>query len=112
MPWAVILADFGSFFADFGKLELFLPFMCSYPGCYRQIRFALEGTTKSAVTAEATLLSQLLGREGTMNINSLVIKINEVIDTQIIDIGIVCRAQTGEILTKIETVGTDGFCKL
>ena len=34
------------------------------------------------------------------------------LDAQSVDIGIVSHAPTGEILTQIETVGSDSLCKL
>ena len=47
-----------------------------------------------------------------MSSGCLAVKIEEVLDAQSVDIGIVSHASTGEILTQIETVGSDSLCKL
>lgn len=112
MSYAVIIADFGSFIADFGTLGSFQPLICFHPGSHRQSRFALEGTAKGVITAETTLLSQLLSGERAMSFNSIAIETGEVIDSQIVNIGIVSQTLTGEILAEIETIGADGFGKL
>ena len=82
------------------------------PSSHRLSRFALEGTTKGVVTAETTLLCQLHDGERSMSSNSLAIDADEVIDTQIVNIGIISRILTGEILAEIEPVGTNSFGKL
>ena len=57
-------------------------------------------------------MSQLLGGKETLVINSLTIETDEMIDTQIVDIGIVSSALTGEILTEIGAVSTNSLSKL
>ena len=53
-----------------------------------------------------------MGSDGTLGIDSLAIETDEMIDAQIVDIVIISRTLTGEILTEIETVGTNSFGKL
>ena len=72
----------------------------------------LEGEPEGAVTPVSAFACQLLGGEGTAFGNSLTIKSDEIIDAQIVDIGIVGDAQGREILAEIETVGSDSFGKL
>ena len=57
-------------------------------------------------------MSQLLGGKETLVINSLTIETDEMIDTQIVDIGIVSSVLTGEILTEIGAVSTNSLSKL
>ena len=47
-----------------------------------------------------------------MGSDSLVVELDKVLDTQTIDIGIICHALTGEMLAQIETVGSNSLCKL
>ena len=112
---------FRHFFADFVTLGLSnLAFLASllslarslHPGSHRLSRLALEGISKCIVTAETTLQGQLLGSDETLGIDSLAIETNEMIDAQIVDIGIVSRALIREILTEIVTVGTNSLGKL
>jgi len=55
----------------------------------------------------ATLKSQLLGDDRAMSSDSFVIKTDEMIDSQIVDIGIVIHALTGEILAEIKAVNAN-----
>lgn len=57
-------------------------------------------------------MSQLLDGERALGGNSLAIESDEMIDTQIVDISIIIHAPAGEILTQIESVGTNGLGKL
>ena len=57
-------------------------------------------------------MSQLLDGERALGGNSLAIESDEMIDTQIVDISIIIHALAGEILTQIESVGTNGLGKL
>ena len=83
-----------------------------HPGSHRQTHFALEGIVKGVIITEAALLSQLLGGERATGINGLALEDDEVVDAQIVDIGIVSRALIGKILAEIETVGSNSFSKL
>ena len=103
MSWAVIFADFITFFADFITSGVSEPF---HPGCHRESRLSLDNITKSAVTMVATLQSQLLGSDGAIGFDCLTIETDEMIDAQIVDIGIVIHAQTGEIMAEIMAVNT------
>ena len=60
----------------------------------------------------ATFACQLPGSEGTAFGNSLTIESLEMMDAQVVDIGIISDALSGEILAEIEAVGTNGFSKL
>jgi hypothetical protein len=106
----VIIADLETIFADL--LTLVFSKKSFYPGSHRLSRLALNDTTKSTVTAVATLLSQLLGTEVALFSNSLMIEVDKVMDAQIVDIGIIGHALTGEILAEIVTVGTNGLSEL
>ena len=83
-----------------------------YPGRDRLTHHTLEDIAKRAVTLESTLIGQLLSGEGTLGGGSLTIEIGEMMDAQIVDIGIVSDALTGEILPEISSVGTNSSTKL
>ena len=83
-----------------------------HPGSHRLARPALTGIAEGVVASVATLAGQLLGGDGASGSMCLVIEIDEVIDSQIVDISIVVHALTGEILAEIVSVGTDGLGKL
>ena len=83
-----------------------------HPDCHGLPHALLEGEAEGAVAPVAAVVSQLFGGEGTLGSDSLTIETDEMINAQVVDIGIVCRFLTGEILAKIETVGTNGLCKL
>ena len=72
----------------------------------------LEGEPEGAVAVVAAFACQLLGCEGTVFGNSLTIETRDMINAQVVDIGIVGDALGGEILAEIETVGPDSFGKL
>ena len=57
-------------------------------------------------------MSQLLGGEWTMSSDSFMVEADEVVDAQPVDISIVCRALTGEILAEIVTVDADSLGEL
>ena len=71
-----------------------------------------ERAAEGAVAAEATLLCQLLGANGLFGSNGFLIATDEVVDAQIVDIGIVGDALTREILAEIRAVGTNGMGQL
>ena len=84
----------------------------AHPGCYALTRTLLERETESAVTPVAALVSQLLGGNRSLGGDCLMIKSHEVIDAEVVDIGIVSDALTGEILAEIEAVGTNSLSQL
>ena len=63
--------------------------VAAHPGCYGLPHSLLEGNAKSAVTPIAALGSQLLGSEATLGGYSLAIQAHEMLDAQVVDIGIV-----------------------
>ncbi len=71
----------------------------------------LESEAESAVAAVAALVGELLGREGLPGSGSLATEIHEVVDAQVVDIGVVMDALLGEILAEIEAVGANGLCE-
>ena len=83
-----------------------------HPGRYGLAHALLEGEAEGAVAAVAAVDGQLLGREGALGGDSLVIEADEMTDAQIVDIGIVGGILMGEILAEIGAVGTDGLGKL
>jgi hypothetical protein len=71
-----------------------------------------ERAAEGAVAAEATLVGQLFGTDGQAGGGSLLVEVDEVVDAQIVDIGIVGDALTREILAEIRAVGTNGLGQL
>ena len=72
----------------------------------------LEGEPEGAIATVSAFACQLLGGERSAFSNSLTIEIGEMVDAQVVDIGIVGDALTGEILAEIVAVGANGFGKL
>ena len=70
-----------------------------------------KGEAEGAVAAEAAVFGKLLYDDGLSGRDCLTIKLYEVIDAQIVDIGIVGDTLTGEILTEIGTVGAENLGK-
>ena len=60
----------------------------------------------------AAFVSQLLGSERAHVSDSLVIETNEMMDTQVVDIGIVSGVLAREILAQVEAVRAKGLGKL
>ena len=83
-----------------------------HPGSYRLSHFALEGTAKSVVVAEAALLGQLISGERATLVNDLTIESCEMADAQVVDISIVSHALSSKILAEIKAVCANGFGKL
>ena len=134
----MILADFITVFADFIILGFPMPFMfilalqaslltlgrvqasltlllltrSLHPGSNRLSRLALESITEGVVTSVATLQSQLLDSDGTLSSNSLAIETDKMVDSQIVDIGIVVHALSREIPAEIESICTNSLGKL
>ena len=84
----------------------------AHPGCYGLSRALFEGKTEGAVTAVAALLGQLLGNDGLSGSGGLFVEAHEVVDAQVVDIGIVGDALTGEILAEIKTVDANRLSQL
>ena len=57
-------------------------------------------------------MSQLLDRYRLMASDSLMVETDEMLDAQSVDVDIISRALTGEMLTQIETVGSNNLSKL
>ena len=66
----------------------------AYPGRHALTRAFLEGEAESAVAAIAAFPGQLLGDDGLSGSGGLLVAADEVVYTQIIDIGIVSDALT------------------
>ena len=79
----------------------------AYPVGYVLARALLEGQAEGAVTVVATFVGQLLDGIELMGAGYLLIAADEVVDAQIINIGIVSDALTGEILAEIAAVSTN-----
>ena len=79
-----------------------------HPGCYGLPHALFEGETESTVTPVSTVIGQLLGGEGASRSNSLAIEIDEMIDAQVVNIGIVSDALLDEIVGKISAISTNG----
>ena len=91
----------------FLQISLLLLAHSPHPSSHRLACPALKGITEGVVASVATLHSQLLDGEGTLGSDSLVIKADEMINSQIVDISIIIQALTGEILTEIVAVGAN-----
>jgi hypothetical protein len=83
-----------------------------HPLCRSHTHALLEGGIKCAVTTETTLVSQLLDRYRLMASDSLMVETDEMLDAQSVDVDIISHALTGEMLTQIETVGSNNLSKL
>ena len=67
----------------------------------------LERGIEGAVATEAALVGQLLDRYGLADGVSLVVETDEMLDAKIVDVGVVCRALTVEILAEVGAVDTN-----
>ena len=68
----------------------------AHPSLYGLSHALFESEAESAVTAVAAVVGQLLGSEGLLGLDGLVIVADKVIDAEVVDIGIVsdaCHAQ-------------------
>lgn len=65
----------------------------------------LEGGTECAVTAEPTLIGQLLGNDRLTVGDGFTVEVDEMPDAQTVDVGIVGGALQGEVLTEIHAIG-------
>ena len=72
----------------------------------------LEGEAEGAVAAVAAFAGQLLGYDGHSGSDDLLVATDEVVDAQVIDIGVVGDALTGEELAEVEAVGANGLGQL
>ena len=72
----------------------------------------LEGEAEGAVAAVAAFAGQLLGYDGHSGSDDLLVAADEVVDAQVIDIGVVGDALTGEELAEVEAVGANGLGQL
>ena len=65
-----------------------------YPGGYALARALFEGQAEGAIAAVAAFAGQLLGNDGLSCCDGLLIAADEVVNAQIVDIGIVSDALT------------------
>ena len=82
---------------------LILPLLSriAHPFSHVLTHLQLEGMPESAVTPVAAFACQLLGGVGTVGSNSFTIETHEMMDAQIVDIGIVSDALSRKILAEI-----------
>ena len=81
----------------------------AHPCGHAQAHALREGTTEGPVAAEAALVCQFLSDDGLSGSGEFLIAFDEVVDAQIINIGIVSDALTREILAEIRAVGANGL---
>lgn len=93
------------------KLKV-LPGYFAYPGCNGLSHALLEGEAEGAVASVAAFAGQLLGCDGLMGSNSLSIETHEVVDAQVVDVGIVGSAMAGEKLAEIKAVDANSLGQL
>ena len=82
------------------------PLCCSHSHCL------LEGGAECAITAEATLIGELLGYYRLMGSESFIVEFDEVLDAQTVDVGIVGNTLHGKVLTEIDTISTNQLGEL
>ena len=86
--------------------------MLSHPGCNSQSRSLFESCAERTVAMIAALQRQLLGGNSAFLALSLAVELNEVVDTQAIDVSIIRLALGGKIGTQIGAVGVYGLGQL
>ena len=91
---------------------LFSLSFASHPCCHSLSHTLFEGGAESTVTTEATFVGQLLRGEGTLTGNGFAIEIDEVSDTQVVDVSVVGQSLLGKILAKVVMVGAYGLSEL
>lgn len=89
-----------------------LPPRFTQPGSHGLTGALLEGEAEGAVTAVAAVTCQLLGDDSLSGGGGFLTEGDEVVDAQIIDIGIIGDALAGEVLAEIGAVGADGLRQL
>ena len=107
-----IIAHFETDFAYFENMRCSFLVHIAHPGCHGLSHALLEGETEGAVTPIATVAGQLLRSVGLLGCNGLTVVADEVLNAEVVDIGIVGDALSGEIAAEIEAVGTNGLGKL
>jgi hypothetical protein len=83
--------------------------ICTHPRRYGLTHALLKGECECAVTSVTTLIGQLLGGDDALGSHHLMVQVDKMLDAQVVDIDIVSGVLTGEILTEIEAVGTNGL---
>ena len=83
-----------------------------HPCSYAHASALLESEAEGAVAAVAAFACQQLGYDGVSGCKYLVVAADEVVDAQVVDIGVVGNALTGEILAEIRAVGTNHLGQL
>ena len=78
-----------------------------HPVCYRLAHALRAGEAESAVTVVTAFADQLLDGKGLLGAGDLLVAADEIVDAQIVDIGVVGDALTGEILAEIRAVGAN-----
>ena len=81
--------------------------MRTHPGSDGLAYALLEGQAERAVAAVAAFAGQLLGSDGLSGCSKLLVAADEVVDTQVVDIGIVRDALPREILAEVVAVGAN-----
>ena len=84
----------------------------AHPGGDALVHALLEGGAESAIAVVAALLGQLVGDDGLMCSGKFAAAGYEVSDTEVVDVGVVVHALTGEILAEIGAVDADGCREL
>ena len=84
----------------------------AHPSLYGLSHALFESEAESAVTVVAAVAGQVLGSEGLMGVDGIAVVAVEVIDAEVVDIGIVSDALTGEIAAEIEAVGANSLSQL
>ena len=83
-----------------------------HPGGDGRSHDLLEDGAECAVAAVTALVGQLLGYHWLAGSDCLMVELDEVLDTQTVDVGIVGGTLRGKVLTEIDTVGAYQFGEL
>ena len=106
MSWT---AGFYNSETEFTILKASLFRRAVHPGGNGRSHDLLEDGAECAVAAETALVGQLLGYHWLAGSDCLMVELDEVLDTQTVDVGIVGGTLRGKVLTEIDTVGVHLF---
>ena len=109
MSWT---AGFYNSETEFTILKASLFRRAVHPGGNGRSHDLLEDGAECAVAAETALVGQLLGYHWLAGSGCLMVELDEVLDTQTVDVGIVGGTLGGKVLAEIDTVGANQFGKL
>ena len=84
----------------------------AHPRGDRLAHALLEGEAEGAVAAVATAAEQLLRGGIMVGCHLFLVETAEVVDAQLVDVGVVSGVQTGEVLAEVGAVGAQSLRQL